>query len=141
MSVSKIVCFPNSIKKGINFVAGNTCKEALHSSLNLFPTRRQDARSHVTCQDWKKESEEDRRDTTHENGQDRSLSAPSPVDQFGPCGRIRKNSAKEMTIQDPASQRLTWQKPPLTVLVIKKDKDKAVIPAFLQLVKWFITNY
>ena len=57
MSVSKIVSFPNSLK-GTNFVTGNTCKEALHSSLNLFPTRRQEARSHVTCQDRIKESEE-----------------------------------------------------------------------------------
>ena len=57
MSVSKIVCFPNSLK-GTDFVTSNTCKEALHSSLNLFPTRRQEARSHVTCQDRIKESEE-----------------------------------------------------------------------------------
>ena len=57
MSVLKIVRFPNSIKD-ISLVACNTCKEALHSSLNLFPARRQDARSHVTCQDRTKESEE-----------------------------------------------------------------------------------
>lgn len=49
-----------------------------------------------------------------------------------------KNSAMVMTIQDPASQRLTWYKPPLTVLVIKKVRDAAVIPPFIQLVKWFI---
>ena len=42
------------------------------------------------------------------------------------------------TIQDPASQRLTWYKPPLTVLVIKKVRDASVIPPFIQLVKWFI---
>merc|ERR1712018_200305 len=68
----------------------------------------------------------------------RSLNAPSPFQQFGPCGRIMKNSAMVMTIQDPASQRLTWYKPPLTVLVIKKVRDAAVIPPFIQLVKWFI---
>merc|ERR1719464_2235921 len=45
-----------------------------------------------------------------------------------------------MTIQDPASQRLTWYKPPLTVLVIKKVRDAAVIPPFIQLVKWFINE-
>merc|ERR1712242_128574 len=44
------------------------------------------------------------------------------------------------TIQDPASQRLTWYKPPLTVLVIKKVRDAAVIPPFIQLVKWFINE-
>lgn len=42
-----------------------------------------------------------------------------------------------MTIQDPASQRLTWYKPPLTVLVIKKVRDAAVISPFIQLVTWF----
>merc|ERR1719471_1924980 len=68
----------------------------------------------------------------------RSLNAPSPIQQFGPCGRIMKNSAMVMTIQDPASQRLAWYKPPLTVLVIKKVRDAAVIPPFIQLVKWFI---
>ncbi|XP_059085263.1 NAD kinase-like isoform X3 [Tigriopus californicus] len=67
----------------------------------------------------------------------RSLNAPSPIQQFGPCGRIMKNSAMVMTIQDPASQRLTWYKPPLTVLVIKKVRDATVIPPFIQLVQWF----
>ena len=42
------------------------------------------------------------------------------------------------TIQDPASQRLTWYKPPLSVLVIKKVRDALVISPFIQLVKWFI---
>jgi len=51
-----------------------------------------------------------------------------------------KNSAMVMTIQDPASQRLTWYKPPLTVLVIKKVRDAMVIPPFIQLVKWFINE-
>ena len=68
------------------------------------------------------------------------MNAPSPIQQFGPCGRIMKNSAMVMTIQDPASQRLTWYKPPLTVLVIKKVRDAAVIPPFIQLVKWFINK-
>jgi len=67
----------------------------------------------------------------------RSLNAPSPFHQFGPCGRIMKNSAMVMTIQDPASQRLTWYKPPLTVLIIKKIHDAAVISPFIQLVSWF----
>ncbi|XP_077284129.1 NAD kinase-like isoform X4 [Arctopsyche grandis] len=68
----------------------------------------------------------------------RSLNAPSPIQQFGPCGRIMKNSAMVMQIQDPASQRLTWYKPPLTVLVIKKVRDVAVLPPFVQLVHWLI---
>ncbi|KAL6438665.1 hypothetical protein ACFW04_004587 [Cataglyphis niger] len=68
----------------------------------------------------------------------RSLNAPSPVQTFGPCGRIMKNSAMVMTIQDPASQRLTWYKPPLTVLVIKKIRDSSVLPPFVQMVTWLI---
>ncbi|XP_066963816.1 NAD kinase-like isoform X6 [Macrobrachium rosenbergii] len=47
-----------------------------------------------------------------------------------------RNSAMVMTIQDPASQRLTWYKPPLSVLVIKKVRDAQVIQPFIQLVKW-----
>lgn len=66
----------------------------------------------------------------------RSLNAPSPIQQFGPCGRIMRNSAMVMTIQDPASQRLTWYKPPLSVLVIKKIRDALVIQPFIELVKW-----
>ncbi|XP_018022437.1 NAD kinase-like isoform X3 [Hyalella azteca] len=66
----------------------------------------------------------------------RSLNAPSPIQQFGPCGRIMRNSAMIMTIQDPASQRLTWYKPPLSVLVIKKVRDAMVIPPFIELVSW-----
>ncbi|XP_056632352.1 NAD kinase-like isoform X5 [Diorhabda sublineata] len=42
------------------------------------------------------------------------------------------------TIQDPASQRLTWYKPPLTVLVIKKVRDASVYSPFIQLVQWLI---
>ncbi|KAH0812511.1 hypothetical protein GEV33_010275 [Tenebrio molitor] len=44
------------------------------------------------------------------------------------------------TIQDPASQRLTWYKPPLTVLVIKKVRDASVHLPFVQLVQWLIEN-
>ncbi|KAL5289473.1 NADK family protein [Megaselia abdita] len=68
----------------------------------------------------------------------RSLNAPSPFQQFGPCGRIMKNSAMVMQIQDPASQRLTWYKPPLTVLVIKKVRDSTVLNPFVTLVEWLV---
>lgn len=68
----------------------------------------------------------------------RSLNAPSPFQQFGPCGRIMKNSAMVMQIQDPASQRLTWYKPPLAVLVIKKVRDSKVLQPFCELVEWLI---
>lgn len=43
-----------------------------------------------------------------------------------------------MQIQDPASQRLTWYKPPLAVLVIKKVRDSMVLAPFVQLVEWLI---
>jgi NAD+ kinase len=49
-----------------------------------------------------------------------------------------KNSAMVMQIQDPASQRLTWNKPPLSVLVIKKVRDSKVIQPFVDLVEWLI---
>ncbi|XP_026285075.1 NAD kinase isoform X2 [Frankliniella occidentalis] len=68
----------------------------------------------------------------------RSLNPPSQVDQFGPCGRILKNSGMVMTVQDPASQRLTWAKKPLTVLVIKKVRDGKVLPPFVQLTRWLV---
>ncbi|ODN00170.1 NAD kinase [Orchesella cincta] len=70
----------------------------------------------------------------------RSLNAPSPIQQFGPCGRIMKNSAMVMQIQDPAFQRLTWYKPPLTVLVIKKTRDVSVLSPFVQLTQWLIID-
>nr|CAD7403470.1 unnamed protein product [Timema poppensis] len=35
----------------------------------------------------------------------RSLNAPSPIQQFGPCGRIMKNSAMVMERTDWASKR------------------------------------
>lgn len=41
-------------------------------------------------------------------------------------------------IQDPASQRLTWYKTPLAVLVIKKARDHTVLPPFIQLVEWLM---
>ncbi|CAH1406590.1 unnamed protein product [Nezara viridula] len=77
-------------------------------------------------------------EASHQLQRTRSLNAPSPVPQFGPCGRIMKNSAMVITIQDPASQRLTWYKPPLTVLVIKKLRDVSVLQPFVQLVQWLI---
>ncbi|XP_066137973.1 NAD kinase-like isoform X3 [Euwallacea fornicatus] len=82
--------------------------------------------------------EQHRRDLVHGRERTRSLNAPSPVQHFGPCGRIMKNSAMVMTIQDPASQRLTWYKPPLTVLVIKKVRDASVYSPFVKLVRWLI---
>ena len=41
-------------------------------------------------------------------------------------------------IQDASRQRLVWNKPPLSVLVIKKVRDTSVIPPFLDLIRWLI---
>ncbi|KAL1497649.1 hypothetical protein ABEB36_008572 [Hypothenemus hampei] len=50
----------------------------------------------------------------------------------------KSNAIQYRTIQDPASQRLTWYKPPLTVLVIKKVRDASVYSPFVKLVQWLI---
>ncbi|XP_041072788.1 NAD kinase b isoform X3 [Cetorhinus maximus] len=43
-----------------------------------------------------------------------------------------------MHIQDPTSQRLTWDKPPTNVLVIKKVKDEALLEPFKELCTFLI---
>ena len=45
---------------------------------------------------------------------------------------------RRRTIQDASRQRLTWSKPPLSVLVIKKIQDRSVIAPFLELIRWLI---
>ena len=68
----------------------------------------------------------------------RSLIGPSPIQQFGPRACINKNSVMEMTIQDPGSQKLSWDKSPSSVLVIKEVHGTKAISTFIELVKWFI---
>ncbi|XP_011876636.1 PREDICTED: NAD kinase-like isoform X3 [Vollenhovia emeryi] len=92
----------------------------------------------LLLEDYDREPETRRRRRSGTWPRTRSLNAPSPVQQFGRCGRIMKNPAMVMTIQDPASQRLTWHKPPLSVLVIKKVRDSSVLRPFVQLVTWLI---
>ncbi|XP_011148633.1 NAD kinase isoform X2 [Harpegnathos saltator] len=89
-------------------------------------------------EDRDKEPETRRRKRSDTWPRTRSLNAPNPYHLFGRCGRIMKNSASIVAIQDPASQRLTWYKPPLTVLVIKKVRDSAVLPPFVEMVTWLI---
>ncbi|KAK9885322.1 hypothetical protein WA026_010816 [Henosepilachna vigintioctopunctata] len=60
------------------------------------------------------------------------------VDILNRNGVVQRSNPIYRTIQDPASQRLTWYKPPLTVLVIKKVRDVAVLSPFVQLVQWLI---
>ncbi|KAF5907246.1 NAD kinase isoform X1, partial [Clarias magur] len=62
-----------------------------------------------------------------------SLHGPSPVTTFGPKACMMKNPKAVMHIQDPASQRLTWNKPPQSVLVIKKIQDVSLLQPFKEL--------
>uniref|UniRef100_A0AAY5EQ20 NAD(+) kinase n=1 Tax=Electrophorus electricus TaxID=8005 RepID=A0AAY5EQ20_ELEEL len=62
-----------------------------------------------------------------------SLHGPSPVTTFGPKACMLKNPKAVMHIQDPASQRLTWNKPPKSVLVIKKIQDVSLLQPFKEL--------
>ncbi|XP_034732468.1 NAD kinase isoform X2 [Etheostoma cragini] len=62
-----------------------------------------------------------------------SLHGPSPVTTFGPKACMLQNPHTVMHIQDPASQRLTWNKPPKSVLVIKKIQDASLLQPFKEL--------
>uniref|UniRef100_A0A4W5L448 NAD(+) kinase n=1 Tax=Hucho hucho TaxID=62062 RepID=A0A4W5L448_9TELE len=62
-----------------------------------------------------------------------SLHGPSPVTTFGPKACMLQNPHAVMHIQDPASQRLTWNKPPKSVLVIKKIQDASLLQPFKEL--------
>ncbi|XP_041860656.1 NAD kinase isoform X1 [Melanotaenia boesemani] len=59
-----------------------------------------------------------------------SLHGPSPVTTFGPKACMLQNPHAVMHIQDPATQRLTWNKPPKNVLVIKKIRDASLLQPF-----------
>lgn len=41
-------------------------------------------------------------------------------------------------IQDPASQRLTWNKPPANVLVIRKIRDESLVEPFKELCRFLV---
>ncbi|KAM4563238.1 NAD kinase isoform 1-T1 [Odontesthes bonariensis] len=62
-----------------------------------------------------------------------SLHGPSPVTTFGPKACMLQNPHAVMHIQDPASQRLTWNNPPKSVLVIKKIRDASLLQPFKEL--------
>ncbi|KAL1269206.1 hypothetical protein QQF64_031495, partial [Cirrhinus molitorella] len=62
-----------------------------------------------------------------------SLHGPSPVTTFGPKACMLRNPKAVMHIQDPASQRLTWNKPPKSVLIIKKIRDANLLQPFKEL--------
>ncbi|XP_021375490.1 NAD kinase-like isoform X2 [Mizuhopecten yessoensis] len=69
----------------------------------------------------------------------KSLYGVSPNCKFGPKGCILESrEGCVLTIPDPRNQKLTWNKPPLTVLVVKKLFDDGALTAFLNLVQWLV---
>ncbi|XP_016072345.1 PREDICTED: NAD kinase isoform X2 [Miniopterus natalensis] len=71
--------------------------------------------------------------STKEFRRTRSLHGPCPVTTFGPKACMLQNPQTIMHIQDPASQRLTWNKSPKSVLVIKKIRDASLLQPFKEL--------
>ncbi|XP_015356992.1 NAD kinase isoform X2 [Marmota marmota marmota] len=71
--------------------------------------------------------------STKESRRTRSLHGPCPVTTFGPKACVLQNPQTIMHIQDPASQRLTWNKSPKSVLVIKKIRDASLLQPFKEL--------
>ncbi|XP_066230911.1 NAD kinase isoform X1 [Saccopteryx leptura] len=71
--------------------------------------------------------------STKEFRRTRSLHGPCPVTTFGPKACVLQNPQTIMHIQDPASQRLTWNKAPKSVLVIKKIRDASLLQPFKEL--------
>uniref|UniRef100_A0A673KTN5 NAD(+) kinase n=1 Tax=Sinocyclocheilus rhinocerous TaxID=307959 RepID=A0A673KTN5_9TELE len=51
---------------------------------------------------------------------------------------VLPNPTSVMHIQDPASQRLTWSKPPLNVLVIRKIRDETLLEPFKELCRFLV---
>ncbi|XP_024130255.1 NAD kinase b isoform X1 [Oryzias melastigma] len=66
------------------------------------------------------------------------LHGPYPATHFGPKACILPNPTSVMHIQDPASQRLTWNKPPVNVLVIRKIRDESLVEPFKQLCRFLV---
>ncbi|XP_064137168.1 NAD kinase isoform X3 [Loxodonta africana] len=71
--------------------------------------------------------------STKEFRRTRSLHGPCPVTTFGPKACVLQNPQTIMHIQDPASQRLTWNKAPKSVLVVKKIRDASLLQPFKEL--------
>lgn len=66
------------------------------------------------------------------------LHGPYPDTHFGPKACVLPNPTSVMHIQDPASQRLTWSKPPLNVLVIRKIRDETLLEPFKELCRFLV---
>ncbi|XP_015245205.1 PREDICTED: NAD kinase-like [Cyprinodon variegatus] len=66
------------------------------------------------------------------------LHGPYPATHFGPKACILPNPTSVMHIQDPASQRLTWNKAPVNVLVIRKIRDESLVEPFKELCRFLV---
>uniref|UniRef100_A0A4W4GCR6 NAD(+) kinase n=2 Tax=Electrophorus electricus TaxID=8005 RepID=A0A4W4GCR6_ELEEL len=66
------------------------------------------------------------------------LHGPYPTTHFGPKACILPNPTSVMHIQDPASQRLMWSKPPVNVLVIRKIRDEGLLEPFKELCRFLV---
>ncbi|KAM9322681.1 NAD kinase b [Pholidichthys leucotaenia] len=66
------------------------------------------------------------------------LHGPYPATRFGPKACILSNPTSVMHIQDPPSQRLTWNKPPVNVLVIRKIRDESLVEPFKELCRFLV---
>ncbi|XP_056149139.1 NAD kinase b [Lampris incognitus] len=66
------------------------------------------------------------------------LHGPYPATHFGPKACILPNPTSVMQIQDPASQRLTWNKPPSNVLIIRKIRDESLVEPFKELCRFLV---
>ncbi|XP_076828145.1 NAD kinase b isoform X2 [Brachyhypopomus gauderio] len=66
------------------------------------------------------------------------LHGPYPTTHFGPKACILPNPTSVMHIQDPASQRLMWSKPPVNVLVIRKIRDESLLEPFKELCRFLV---
>lgn len=54
------------------------------------------------------------------------------------CYKLTFHFMSSRHIQDPASQRLTWNKPPVNVLVIRKIRDESLVDPFKELCRFLV---
>ncbi|ESO99523.1 hypothetical protein LOTGIDRAFT_231115 [Lottia gigantea] len=67
----------------------------------------------------------------------RSLYGVSPNCKFGPKALLEEDEFF-LKIPDPGSQKLSWRKPPLTVLIVRKLYDAEINYTFKDIVTWLI---
>uniref|UniRef100_A0A8C3A427 NAD(+) kinase n=1 Tax=Cyclopterus lumpus TaxID=8103 RepID=A0A8C3A427_CYCLU len=128
---------PAVMKLSLNVSEGHTAFISLffpsfkegNESWNLFELKSYSIKRRLEMQEYSRHPS-----ATHASLQrPQSLHGPSPVTTFGPKACMLQNPHTVMHIQDPASQRLTWNKPPKSVLVIKKIRDASLLQPFKEL--------